>query len=494
MALSKPLRETRRARLNYRLWNTLLVPFVPALGAYTLWRRYGQKKSTASLRGQWGKVPDEVVQVLRTHESSTRIWIHAVSVGETLAARPVARALKKAIPDCILVLSTTTDTGQDAARVAQKAGEVDAVFYFPLDLPFPIWRALTTIRPHVFLSMETELWPNFLHLAKRFGARTFLVNGRVSDNLLHRAPKMGALWRWMIGNLDGFLMRSESDAARIKSLGAPSSRVCVTGDVKLDALNTVENIGELRAHWRRVLEIADDAPFLVAGSTHDGEDEPILVAFQQVRAQFPDARLLIAPRHLERVGEVAQTIRAANFEVVLRSEIGALNETQAPNDGGSSSTKTNVSDSAKENVNAQVNADMSENPIADAKSAVLLLDTIGELSQIYAAADATFVGGSLIRRGGHNVLEPVLCGVPVAFGPYIANFREAVALAEAADVGKLVNNEHELAEVWTRWLRDEDWHAGVTSRAEETLREHRGASHRVAEIIAQALAASEAVA
>lgn len=449
----KSNRTSRRARFNFRAWNVLLFPFVPALGFYTLWRRFGQKKSAESLRGQWGKIPAEVRAVLRKSstrselQNAPRIWIHAVSVGETLAARPVARALKTAIPNCVLLLSTTTDSGQEAAQAAKKAGEINAVFYFPLDLSFPIRRALKAVQPQVFITLETELWPNFLHLVRQSGAQTFLVNGRVSENLLKRAPQMGALWRWMTGNLDGFLMRSETDADRIRALGASSSRVFTMGDVKLDALNTIENIGAVRAHWRRTLEVGD-APFLVAGSTHDGEDEAILTAFAQVKTEFSDARLLLAPRHMERVESVAQQIRNSNFAVQMRSEIGAQN--------------------------------FDEN-------AVLLLDTIGELSQIYAAADASFVGGSLVRRGGHNVLEPVLCGVAVAFGPHIANFRDAGALVESADVGRKVNDADQLAQVWLRWLRDDAWRTGVARRAEDVLLEHRGASMRVAEHIARAL-------
>jgi len=244
-------------------------------------------------------------------------------------------------------------------------------------------------------------------------------------------------------------MRTESDAARIGSLGAQKSRVFVTGDVKLDAMNEIENLGELRAHWRRVLDVADDVPFVVAGSTHAGEDEQIVAAFQTLRRDFPDARLLVAPRHIERAPEVVQTIGAAGLQARLRS--------------------ANASES----------------------SAVIILDSVGELSQIYAAADVAFVGGSLIARGGHNVLEPVLCGVPVAFGPHIDNFRDAAALVERADAGQKVDNEQQLAEVWMRWLRDESWRKDVAARAENVLREHRGASIRVAQIVAQSLRESD---
>lgn len=443
---------SRHADKTFLIWNTLLCPFLPALGLYTLYRRFGQKKSAASLRGQWGFVPRDVVQSIGATSStqsvdSPRIWMHAVSVGETLASRPVARALKTAIPTCKIALSVTTDTGYEAAQALLKSGEVDGVFYFPLDIPLAVNRVLDALRPQVFLTMETELWPNVLHLAKRRGIQTFLVNGRVSDNLQKRAPQLGAVWRWMMFNIDGFLMRSETDAARIDKLGAPSKKIHATGDVKLDAMTNIENVADLRARWRDVLRMPHDEPFFVAGSTHEGEDEIVLRAWQALRDEFPALRVLVASRHLERVPDILGICEKLGLEAIRRSEI--------------------------EDANKQYD--------------IIILDTVGELSQIYAAADAAFVGGSLIRRGGHNLLEPVLCGVPVAFGPHIANFHAHAQLVKDADVGKLVRDENEFTETLRTWLRDEKWRAHVTARADQTLQLHRGASTRVAEIIAQSL-------
>lgn len=422
-------------------WNALLLPFVPALGFYTLWRRYGQRKSAASLSGQWGHVPRDVVNALGN--GAPRIWMHAVSVGETLAARPVARALKTQMPDCKIALSVTTDTGYEAAQAALKNGEVDGVFHFPLDLPFVVHRVLEAIRPHAFLTTETELWPNVLHICHSRGIKTFLVNGRVSDNLQRRAPQMGRVWRWMMSNLDGFLMRGEFDAERIRRLGAPLPKVVVTGDVKLDALSAHDEILPLRTQWRHTLHVPDDAPFFVAGSTHDGEEEIVLRATQVLRDEFPTLRVLVAPRHIERVPDVLQLCKTLNLEAARRSE--------------------------------------------NREYHTLILDSVGELSKIYAAADVAFVGGSLIPRGGHNVLEPVLCGVPVAFGPHVANFRAHAQMVEEAQVGKMVRDENELTQTLREWLRDKSGRSDVAIRARETLEPHRGASLRVAEIVAQSL-------
>jgi 3-deoxy-D-manno-octulosonic-acid transferase len=452
---------SRRSRAVYQSYNALIMPLLPALGAYTLWRRYRQGKSAASVAGLWGHVPPEVEAALRGAQNGTsentpgdqtstreapRIWIHAVSVGETLAARPVARALRHAMPDCRIALSSTTDTGHETAQAALHAGEVDATFFFPLDVPPAVKRTLRAVRPHALLLLETELWPNVLHLARRQGARTFLVNGRVSDNLLQRAPKLGRLWRWMMANLDGLLMRSQFDAQRMLQVGAPCSRVVVTGDVKLDVVPDVEQNEQARAGWRQTLHIAPDAALWVAGSTHPGEEEMVFSTYATLRREMPNLRLAVAPRHIERVDEIEQLAQRHHLTVARRTQI----ETNQSRD-------------------------------------VILLDTVGELSTLYAAADVAFVGGSLIERGGHNVLEPVLRGVPVVFGPHVANFRGAAAFAQESGAGRMVNDASELANAVLNWLQDDDSRRSSTENARLLLREHCGAAQRVAERVARSL-------
>lgn len=432
--------QRRHARRFYHRYNAAIAPLLPALGAYTLYRRYGQKKSAESLRGQWGGVP----ATLRSwgEKNETRIWLHAVSVGETIAARPVLRALRTALPDAKIFLSTTTDTGQDIARAAFAARECDAHGYFPLDVPLAIRRLLRALQPDALLLMETELWPNVLHLARDSGAQTFLVNGRVSDNLLRRAPKLRGVWRWMMANISACLMRSEFDANRLKSLGA--GNVVVTGDVKLDAASP-ESAPQTRARWRETLGISEELLW-VAGSTHAGEEEMMLRTHAALRRKFANLKLVLAPRHVERADEVETLARTLHCEIARRSRDGNFGARD-----------------------------------------VLLLDTIGELGEIYAAADAAFVGGSLIVRGGHNVLEPALRGVPAAFGPHIQNFREAAALVESARCGKMVQNEAELVAVLQAWLENHSERRAVAERAREALEPHRGAAARVANYVAQEL-------
>ena len=430
----------------FRLFNLLLAPFYPALFFYLWWRRNVKKKSAASVRGLRGIVPRDVSEALQNGKPI--IWLHAVSVGETMAARPVAKALKQAMPHCRIGLSCITDTGFETAQAAKKAGEVDAVFFYPLDLPMFVNRALKSVRPDVFLTMETELWPNFLHLARKSGTKTVLVNGRISDRMLANVPKLKPLWRWIFSNLDGVLLRSQTDAARFEKLTkilnvAPTQSI--TGDVKLDATSPddVEEIRrKAREKWRPIFDV-ENAPLFVAGSTHPGEEEMILNAFEKLQAEFTNARLIIAPRHIERADEVEKIIAQHKFSVLRRSK----NET--------------------------------------VPGAVGLLDTVGELADLYAAADVTFVGGSLIPRGGHNMLEPVLRGVPVIFGPHIMNFRDAAKLVEDSGTGTRIDDENALCDAVAQWLRDEEKRAAVPERAAHALKPHRGATKRVAEFVAQ---------
>lgn len=415
------------------LFNLILAPLIPALGLYTLHRRFVQKKSVASFKGQWGFVPAEA----RQKDGNPKIWLHAVSVGETIAARPIARALKSQMPNCQIVLSCTTDTGFGAAQALKKCGEVDATIYFPLDIPFVIRRVLSAVSPDAILFVETELWPNLLEAAKRRGIKTFLVNGRVSDNLLQLAPRLKPIWRWMASNLDGFLMRSAEDAERAKKIGAPAEKVVVAGDVKLEA-PPVENG---REKWREILGFSPNQLVWIAGSTHAGEEAICFRVHQKLREKWPDLGLIVAPRHIERAEEVAAILPDAARRSHLQK----------------------------------------------AKNGVILLDTIGELSEIYAAADVAFVGGSLIERGGHNLLEPVLRGAPVVFGPFVMNFRAAAQLVQANELGEQIEDENGLFEAISRWLENEKSRRALPQKTEKALAQHRGAAARVAKFIAQSL-------
>lgn len=419
----------------FALFNFIIAPFIPGLWLYTLHRRFVRGKSAQSYAGQWGKVSSQMRNFGR--HDGPKIWLHAVSVGETMAARPIARAIKAQMPDANIVLSSTTDTGHEVALSAVKAGEAELAIYFPLDLPLVLRRVLNALRPNAIGFVETELWPNLLELARRRGIATFQLNGRVSDNLLKSAPRLGPLWKWMRRNVGQFQMRGELDAARLKSLGVAAEKIVIVGDVKLEAPPISSE--KLRSQWREELGLGDDNKLWICGSTHPGEEEMILDA-------TGDWQIAIAPRHIERTGEVVALIEAHGMKVARRSR-------------GESFSQSNT---------------------------IFLLDTVGELADFYAAGDVAFVGGSLIARGGHNVLEPVLRGAPVLFGPHMMNFRAAAELVSENELGAQIENASELKAAVSHWLaannRDE-----FAARVETALASHRGAAARAAQLIARTL-------
>ena len=363
------------------------------------------------------------------NRNAPKIWIHAVSVGETMAAKPIIAALKTEIPGVLIALSSTTDTGHEIAAQMQENGEIDLAFYFPLDLAPVQNRVLNAIRPDAIGFVETELWPNLLHLARGKNIPTFLVNGRVSDSLLKTAPKLGPLWRWMSGNVSLFLMRGEGDAARLQQLGVARDKIIVTGDVKLEAPPISSEV--LRREWRQKLGLGDEK-ILVCGSTHEGEE----AIFLEMARRKPDWKIAFAPRHPNRFEIVADLVKNAGFPLVRRSQ------NQKWDNG-----------------------------------AVFLLDSVGELGDFYALGDAAFVGGSLIRRGGHNLLEPVLRGVPVIFGPFVQNFLAQRDLILKHELGAQIE-----ADTIENWLDSISSTRGdFAAKVETALAPHRGAARRIAQ-------------
>jgi 3-deoxy-D-manno-octulosonic-acid transferase len=312
-----------------------------------------------------------------------RCWIHAVSVGEAMTAIPLVEGLRRRWPGLTVVLTTVTPTG--ARIVADRLDGAATHRYFPLDLPGPVQRALDAVRPHFFIGMETELWPNFLSALARRRIPSMIANGRISDRSFRRYRWVTFLTRPMLESITVLGMQSEQDARRAIALGAPPERVVVTGSLKTDAV--VENPG-VRELWERLLGLAAGERLWVAGSTHRGEDEVMAEVFARLRADHGDLVLLLAPRHPERVPEVERMLRERGLTSVRRSRL----------------------------------------PAARAKASVIVLDTVGELAPLYQLAEAVFVGGSLVPTGGHNMLEPALRSKPVLFGPYTSNFRESAEL------------------------------------------------------------------
>ena len=377
------------------------------------------------------------------------IWLHAVSVGETLAAKPLLAALRQRFPNHRLVISTTTLTGQAVAR--ERVTEADAVCYFPFDWRFTVRRALDAVQPEIIVLMESELWPNFLIECRERKIPTIVVNGRISDRSFPRSQKLGVFIRKLYALVTKFLMQSSLDAERAIKLGATVEQVSVSGNLKYD-INDSSESAKLAETARQLNEAfaLDRAPLIVAGSTGEGEEQILLSAFKQLRAAEPDIRLLIAPRHPERFNAVAELLKATNQNFARRSANSAA-----------------------------INADL------------ILLDSIGELAAIYRFASAVFVGGSLVPVGGHNILEPALFAKPIIVGPHMQNFREitaeflrreAVIQLSATDANEQVR---ELCRTLAELLNDKNLAARLGANARQAIEDNRGATARTIAAIAE---------
>jgi len=413
-------------------YNLLLFLLSPLIILLLLWRLLVAGKSRRGLFERLGFIPRGKLP------AGPRCWVHAVSVGENTAAKPVWQALLSLFPDHQLLLSTTTDTGQ--ATAAKFVGGQGHTIYFPFDLLPCAWLALARARPAVIVIMETELWPNFLAMAKLFGCKVMVANGIISDRSLRGAARLRPLYRWMAGNIDRFCMQSREDADRIVRLGADPARVMVAGNTKFDEVLTEVSLGE-QITLRNALGLGRDEPILLAGSTHPGEEEPVLRAFRQVKAAHHGARLLIAPRHIQRAGEIAELITAHGFAAARRTKINAVS---APPD------------------------------------AVIILDTLGELARAYALCTAAFVGGSFVPIGGHNILEPLGLGKPALFGPHMEKNRDLARLAQAAGVGFQVADAGELAARWSAFLDDRKLLKEMAEKTRTIFQLHAGAGERCA--------------
>jgi 3-deoxy-D-manno-octulosonic-acid transferase len=362
-------------------------------------------------------------------ELKRSVWVHAVSVGEVKSVRKLSEKLRAIHPDQPIVLSTITPAGQELAL--STAGLADHVFYFPLDLPGSIRRTLDRVNPELVLIAETEIWPNFLRECRRRNVRVVMVNGRISDRSF---PRYRFVRRWLKRVLDDFTllgMQTETDRERIESIGADAGKVTVFGNLKYDALDVEQTLApelsnvlaQLRKLW-------------IAASTMPGEEEQILDAFAAVRGNHTNLRLLIAPRHPQRFDEVERMIRSRGFFCTRRTQL-------------------------------------------DQAADVLLLDSVGELASTFRHADAVFVGGSLVPRGGHNILEPAAFSKPIVFGPHMENFREIRDIFLQARAAIEVRDSAELAAAVDHLLTDSKFAAELGARARQVVEQNAGATDRV---------------
>jgi len=417
-------------RAIYTAFLYLLVPFVVlrllwrGLRAPDYWRHWPERFGFAIKR-----------------QSSPTLWIHAVSVGEAIAAFPLVSALRERYPDLEVVITTTTPTG--AARVRAQYGAEVTQCYLPYDLPGAVRRFLTRTRPVIAIIMETELWPNLFHYCRKRRVPVVIANARLSERSARRYRRFGRLTRATIAEVERFAAQTVNDGERLLMLGARAQQVQVTGNIKFDIelpADLRERAAMLRACW------GSERPVWIAASTHAGEDELVLEAHRQARENHPDLVLLLVPRHPERFERVAALCRTHGLRLARRTAEDCNRETE-----------------------------------------VYLGDTMGELRMLIAAADLAFVGGSMVPVGGHNVLEPAAVGVPVLFGPYMFNFTEAAHLLLDADAAIEVHNCEELAQAVDNYLRNADRREAAGINGLRVVEQNRGALRRQLDLIAELL-------
>ena len=370
------------------------------------------------------------------------IWLHAVSVGETIAARPLLKALRSHYPDHAIAFSCTTETGRS---LAEGYAEQDLCFYFPFDFLPAVSRALDTIRPRLIIIMETEIWPNFTRQAALRGIPVLLANGRISDRSFPRYLRFSWFFRQALQYFAALCMQTETDRQRITAIGAALERTITAGNLKYDIPSRLIEPEE-RLALRRQYGVPEDCCVLVAGSTHPGEEEQIVPVYRALLKEGFSLFLVLVPRHPERGGEVEMQLRHDGFNSRRRSGCSDYQKPQNPGE-------------------------------------VLLVDTIGELMKLYALADLIFVGGSLVPTGGHNLLEPASVGVPSLFGPHMTNFREITALVLQYGAGIQVDSPDGLHSACREMITCPDLRSVLGQNGLKLLRDSGGATRRHMEVV-----------
>ncbi len=370
-----------------------------------------------------------------------RIWIHAVSVGEVAVAEMLVRALRRCLPHCVIVLSTATRQGQQVAR-KRLPSEV-ACFYAPLDVLPALRRVLGVLRPHILVCLETELWPNLLAEARRFGALVAVVNGRLSVRSVGRYRKMASIMRHVLENVDVFSMISADDARRMESIGALSTKIEINGNAKWD-VHLPANSVAIMEETKRQYGLQTGARVLVAGSTRQGEERIVLDAYRSLRASRGPFLLVLAPRHVERAAQVARWAAEQGLDFQFHSELATGRQRKAE---------------------------------------VVIVDTMGDLFRIYSLATVVFCGGSLVPLGGQNILEPAAWGKPVLYGPHMEDFSEIRLMLERCGAAKTVWSASDLARAAGGIMADPVLACKMGQAAQDVLRQHQGAVTRHAEVI-----------
>ena len=373
---------------------------------------------------------------------SPRIWIHAVSVGEVTAAAPIVAGLRKICPEAVIFLSTSTETGQEAAR--RLVPHVSTLFYFPLDIPRVIRGVLDQINPDLFVIVETELWPNFIRVCRERSVKVIMVNGRLSPRSFRKYRATRFFWKGVLEKVTAAGVISETDRSRLTRIGMEPGRIDVMGNAKYDGL--VERTrSDLRDETARLLDMNGRDPVIVAGSTHEGEEVILIDLYERFRASMPNLRLILVPRHVHRVGNIVSILRERGLPSAFFSDIEAGR--------------------------------------ADGRTPVVVVDVMGRLFSLYGIATVVFCGGSMVPRGGQNVLEAAAWGKVVLHGTSMEDFAEEGRLLAEAGAAIPVGNREELAEHMERLLADREERIRRGQAGRRVVEENQGAARRYAEMI-----------
>jgi len=424
---------------SHFIYNVLVTSTAPVLVPLMWLHQRSGHGHPDQLHHRLGFYPQSLSAAMR---GRPKIWLHAASVGEVGVAVAVAHALRQAQWQGQIVLSTTTEQG--LAQAMTRLGQDVFCFFAPLDWLWPVQRALEMVRPNVLAILETEIWPNLLACAHRSGVPTAIINGRISRRSFKKYDRIKSLMRFALSQVDAFSMISDADAGRVLALGAPPERVVVHGSAKFD-VSDPSSFDRERQWAQHLFGVDDNIPVFVAGSTRDPEEDAIVDAFIRIRNSDPRVILIIAPRHIQRCEQIVARVRARGLACQRRTQIdGRDRKRRAP---------------------------------------VVVLDTIGELFAIYSVACFVFCGGSLVPKGGQNLLEPALWGKPIMYGPSMEDFAQARELIESVGGGIRVASGDQIAQTAIRWLQDPEAARIAGQAARDAVLPHRGAARKHARVL-----------
>ena len=426
----------------YILYNIILFTAAIVILPYFLLKIIFTGKYRKSFIQKLGGMQSKILADLKDRP---RIWIHAVSVGEVTAAAPIVASLKIKRPEVQIIFSTSTETGQEMARKFIKGA--DAFIYFPLDIPYIVRKMIKLAKPDVFVLVETELWPNFLQVCKMRHLKTLMVNGRISPRSYSKYLLTKFFWKKILCNLDSAGMIAEIDAVRLQNIGMDLTKIKVLGNAKYDALAALA-APALREEIACKFNARKNERFFIAGSTHEGEEIIIISVYRELLKRYPDLKLIIVPRHIERTNDVLGLLRQANFnDVITLSDIN----------------------------NGRQRKD----------ERIIVVDVIGELFKVYSLATIVYCGGSLVPKGGQNILEAAAWGKVIFYGPSMEDFSAEKDLLEEAGCGVTIKNAEELLRGIIQALENPEELRRRGEKGKAVVRANIGAAARYADLISK---------